>query len=59
MGVGSFIRTSPIVRIDTTGGDSLRTADISKNHIKSTKILVKKLGPPIERSRREEFEKNM
>ena len=41
-----------------TGGGSLRTAEISKNHIKSTKMAVQKLSPPIERSRRKEFQKN-
>ena len=42
-----------------TGGSYLRTAEISKIHIKSTKMAVQKLSPPIERSRRKEFEKNM
>ena len=48
----------PRILILCTGGGSLRTAEISKNHIKSTKMAVQKLSPPIERSRREEFGKN-
>ena len=49
---------SPPTPLPGTGIPPLRTADISKNHIKSTKMVMKKSSPEIERSRSREFQKN-
>ena len=46
------------LRVAPVGMEPLRTADISKNHIKSTKMVMKKSSPEMERSRPRESQKN-
>ena len=57
-GRGFLIEGGGLILIPWYRGGSLRTAEISKNHIKSTKMAVQKLSLPIERSRRKESGKN-
>jgi hypothetical protein len=57
-GVWNFPNQQHVKRTEGTVYPPLRTADISKIHIKSAKMVTKNLSPEMKRSRSKESQKN-